>query len=93
MTYTHSLSDASSQPGAVRRTRLWKWLVLAIVAGAGLSFVHERPLYMGDTLSYVTGAESLAHLEGYTVEGKPMTTWPYPLLSPNGTRLQELAPI
>lgn len=40
------------------------------------SFLHDRPLLMSDTLTYVEGARSLARGDGYTEQGSPITVRP-----------------
>lgn len=50
--------------------------VLAAVTLFSLSFVHERPTYASDSVVYMKGAQSLAEGDGYTVNGRPQTSWP-----------------
>ena len=50
--------------------------VLFITAGLSASFLHDRPTYMSDTVTYVAGARSFAQGEGYCSDGNPITTWP-----------------
>jgi len=50
--------------------------VLAVAATLSASFLHNRPTYMSDTVTYVEGARSLAQGEGYFRSGNPITTWP-----------------
>ncbi len=51
-------------------------LVLIVAAGLSASFLHNRPTYMSDTVTYVEGAKSLATGGGYFRGGNPITTWP-----------------
>ena len=54
-------------------------MVVALVGCALLSasFLHDRPLLMSDTLTYVEGARSLAHGDGYSDrDGHPITVRP-----------------
>jgi len=51
-------------------------VVLITTAGLSASFLHNRPTYMSDTVTYVEGAQSLAAGEGYARGGNPITTWP-----------------
>ena len=50
--------------------------VLLVTIALSASFLHNRPTYMSDTVTYIEGAKSLASGEGYFSEGSPITTWP-----------------
>ena len=51
-------------------------VVLLATVGLSASFLHNRPTYMSDTVTYVAGAESLAAGDGYMRDDAPITTWP-----------------
>jgi len=63
-----------------KKTTRMEWvaalLVFVVLAGLGLSFVHERISYFSDSKVYLQSAESLAVGKGYAYGGNPEVTWP-----------------
>ena len=51
-------------------------LLFAALFILSASYLHERPLFMDDSIEYVECAKSLVHLEGYGRYGNPETIWP-----------------
>lgn len=66
---------ASSHRGRLGPDALGFTLLLATVL-LSLSFVHDRPLLMPDTVTYVEGARALASGRGYIQNGSPITVRP-----------------
>jgi hypothetical protein len=53
------------------------WFGVGLLAiGVPSVFLHERILFMSDSLMYIEGARSLAKGLGYTANGSPITIWP-----------------